>query len=145
MEEGHLVPLRGNMLTVTGNMISEFMLTYARISFLSNGADGRPATAYGFRPDEPFFHGYGSTRQSCSVTSSERSQQDNFYLLEISSAANQPISSRKCEPTLTFKGRFNSETPVKCLMMLYNNNYSLSKISSLCTLKYECYFMFKCL
>uniref|UniRef100_A0A673HVK1 Kinesin-associated protein 3-like n=1 Tax=Sinocyclocheilus rhinocerous TaxID=307959 RepID=A0A673HVK1_9TELE len=27
-----------------------------------NGADGRPATAYGFRPDEPFFHGYGSTR-----------------------------------------------------------------------------------
>uniref|UniRef100_A0A672MK39 Kinesin-associated protein 3-like n=1 Tax=Sinocyclocheilus grahami TaxID=75366 RepID=A0A672MK39_SINGR len=27
-----------------------------------DGADGRPATAYGFRPDEPFFHGYGSTR-----------------------------------------------------------------------------------
>uniref|UniRef100_A0A673HS33 Kinesin-associated protein 3-like n=1 Tax=Sinocyclocheilus rhinocerous TaxID=307959 RepID=A0A673HS33_9TELE len=54
--EGHLVPLRGNMLTVT---------VYAHlihISFLSNGADGRPATAYGFRPDEPFFHGYGSTR-----------------------------------------------------------------------------------
>ncbi|XP_073732458.1 kinesin-associated protein 3b [Misgurnus anguillicaudatus] len=23
-----------------------------------NGSDGRPATAYGFRPDEPFFHGY---------------------------------------------------------------------------------------
>ncbi|KAI7809138.1 kinesin-associated protein 3 [Triplophysa rosa] len=23
-----------------------------------NGADGRPATAYGFRPDEPFFQGY---------------------------------------------------------------------------------------
>uniref|UniRef100_A0A672SWK9 Kinesin-associated protein 3b n=1 Tax=Sinocyclocheilus grahami TaxID=75366 RepID=A0A672SWK9_SINGR len=27
-----------------------------------SGADGRPATAYGFRPDEPFFHSYSSTR-----------------------------------------------------------------------------------
>ncbi|XP_051720066.1 kinesin-associated protein 3-like isoform X3 [Ctenopharyngodon idella] len=27
-----------------------------------NGAEARPATAYGFRPDEPFFHGYGSSR-----------------------------------------------------------------------------------
>ncbi|KAG9351126.1 hypothetical protein JZ751_025016 [Albula glossodonta] len=26
------------------------------------GTPGRPATAYGYRPDEQFFYGYGSSR-----------------------------------------------------------------------------------
>lgn len=53
---------------VKGNMIIRFNAHSIQISFLSNGAEARPATAYGFRPDEPFFHGYGSSRQSHCIT-----------------------------------------------------------------------------